>query len=114
VENLSLWGVNALSVAYDMHMYAGMEDPAAQAMLKRLGVIFEAARGVGMGTGLILGANQAYNNSAKELRAVGPGRGGFNKTDLCPHKPGARELLLKQFSEEFEVFANVGVDYITI
>ena len=114
IEDLSLWGVNALSVAYDMHSYAGMEDPAAQAMLKRLRALFGAAREVGMGTGLMLGANQAYSNSPKHLRAVGPGRGEFNKTDLCPRKPGAKELLLKQFSQEFEVFSDIGIDYITV
>jgi hypothetical protein len=62
----------------------------------------------------MLGANQAYNNSPPELRAVGPGRGEFNATDLCPRKPRAKALLLKQFSEEFESFADIGVDYITI
>jgi hypothetical protein len=114
IEDLSLWGVNALSVAYDMHSFAGLHDPAAQAMLNRLGAILGAAREVGMSTGLMLGANQAYNNSPAELRAVGPGRGEFNATDLCPRKPMAKELLLKQFSEEFEIFADIGVDYITI
>jgi hypothetical protein len=114
VEDLSLWGVNALSVAYDMHSFAGIEDPAAQAMLKRLHVILKTAKEVGMATGLMLGANQAYSTSPEELRAVGPGRGEFNATDLCPRKPGAKELLLKQFSQEFEAFADVGIDYVTI
>jgi hypothetical protein len=114
VEDLSLWGVNALTVWYDMHHFDGIEDPAAQVMLKRLRTILEAARGVGMSTGLMLVANEAYNNSPKELRAVGPGRGGFYNVELCPHKPGAKELLLKQFSQVFEAFSNVGVDYVTI
>jgi len=114
VEDLGLWGVNTLAVWYDMHHFNGIDDPAAQAMLKRLRAILTTARSVGMRTNLMLVANDAYNNSPKELRAIGPGRGAFMAVELCPHKPGAKELLLKQFSEEFDAFAGVGVDYITL
>lgn len=114
VEDLSLWGVNSLAVWYDMHHFNGIDDPAAQAMLKRLRAILETADSVGMATNLMLVANDAYNNSPKELRAVGPGRGAFMSVELCPHKPGAKELLLKQFSQEFEAFQGVGVDYVTL
>ena len=114
VEELSLWGVNSLAVWYDMHHFDGIDDPAAQAMLKRLRAILAAAHSVGMSTNLMLVANEAYNNSPKELRAVGPGRGAFFNVELCPHKPGAKDLLLKQFSQEFEALSGVGVDYVTI
>lgn len=114
VEDLSLWGINTLAVWYDMHHFNGIDDPAAQAMLHRLRAILAAARSVGMKTNLMLVANEAYNNSPRELRAVGPGRGAFMAVELCPHKPGAKELLLKQFAQEFDAFAGVGVDYITL
>ena len=114
VEDLSLWGVNSLAVWYDMHHFDGIDDPAAQAMLKRIKAILAAAHSVGMSTNLMLVANEAYNNSPKELRAVGPGRGAFFNVELCPHKPGAKDLLLKQFSQEFEALSGVGVDYVTI
>lgn len=114
VEDLSLWGVNSLAVWYDMHHFDGIDDPAAQAMLKRLRAILAAAHSVGMSTNLMLVANEAYNNSPKELRAVGPGRGAFFNVELCPHKPGAKDLLLRQFSQEFEALSGVGVDYVTI
>ena len=114
VADLSLWGVNSLAVWYDMHHFNGFGDPGAQAMLQRIKAILAAAHSVGMTTNLMLVANEAYNNSPKELRAVGPGRGAFFNVELCPHKPGAKELLLKQFSEEFESLLGVGVDYVTI
>jgi len=112
VEDLGLWGVNALTVWYDMHHFDGIDDPAAQTMLQRLRAILEAGHNVGMKTNLMLVANEAYNNSPKELRAVGPGRGAFMSVELCPHQPGGKELLLKQFSQEFDAFS--GVDYVTL
>ena len=114
VEDLSLWGVNTLGVWFDMHHFEGFEDPQAQQMLKRLRAFLRAAKSVGMRPSLVVVANEAYNNSPQELRAVGPGRGGFYNVELCPHKAGAKDLLLKQFSEVFRTFADVGVEYIVI
>jgi hypothetical protein len=114
IEDLSLWGVNALTVWYDMHDFDGIDDPAAQNMIGRLRAIFQAARSVGMDTGLMLVANEANNNSPMEMRAVGRGRGACTHVEFCPHKPGARDLLLKQFSQEFDSFSTVGVNYVII
>ena len=69
VEDLGLWGYNAIFVWFDMHHFEGMQDPAAQAMIKRLNAILETAKDVGLDTGLTLIANEAYANSPAALRA---------------------------------------------
>ena len=44
LEDLALWGYNTVIVWFDMHQYDGIDDPAAQAMLKRLNALLEIGR----------------------------------------------------------------------
>lgn len=114
IEDLALWGINSLTVWFDMHHFNGIEDPKAQALLARLRSFFETAGEVGMDTGLVLIANEGYANSPVEMRATGPGRGGFYGMEICPNASGARELILRQFEQEFAQFADVGVNHVWI
>lgn len=117
VEQLALWGTNALVVWFDMHHFNGFDDPAAVAMRSRLLDLLGAARKVGMKTGLTLLANEGYANSPAELRLVPPTQievRGMYGTELCPSKPGARELVLREFRRLFEAFRPVGLDYLSI
>ena len=50
VEDLALWGYNAVFVWFDMHHFEGIQDPAAQAMIKRLNAILKTAKDVGLDT----------------------------------------------------------------
>jgi len=109
VEQLALWGCNALSVWFDMHHYTGIADPAAQAMIERLHAVLQAANSVGMGSGLTALANEAYRNSPEALRAV-PSRWHYH-VELCPNKPGATELLLRWRREVLEAFGDLGIEY---
>jgi hypothetical protein len=122
VEDLALWGYNLVEVWFDMHQFNGIEDPAAQAMIDRLNLLLAAAKNLGLDTGLLVIANEAYNNSPKELRADWtPGHDGYFKAlmahyhrELCPHKPGARPLLLQWREETFRAFHKAAVNYVTI
>ncbi|MBT3374549.1 MAG: hypothetical protein HN742_37500 [Lentisphaerae bacterium] len=111
IEELALWGINTIAVYYHMFHYKGIDDPAACAFIDRLNAIFEAARAVGMKTLVLVTANDAYLNSPEPLRYVGDVPRNWG-TELCPSKPAARELLLKQFREAFERFPDV--DYLNI
>jgi len=113
VEELALWGINALVVWFDMHHYNGIDDPDAQEMLKRLHAILRAGKGAGMRVGIGVLANEAYGNSPKELRAIPPNRAHYN-VELCPHLPGAEELLLRWFAEEFNAFSDISLDHLWI
>jgi hypothetical protein len=114
VEDLSLWGINALQVWYDMHHFEGIDDPAAREMIERLRTILAAAKRLGMDAGLCLLANEAYANSPEDLRADGDAGRGHYGVELCPHKPGAKELMLRWFDQEFVAFSDVGIDNIWI
>ena len=120
VEDLALWGTNALAVWFDMHHYNGIDDPAAQAMIRRLKEILSAGRRAGMQVGLVGLANEAYANSPVELRADWTAGhdgyhhepGGHYHVELCPSKPGGVELTLRWFEEKLDAFADVRPDFI--
>ena len=63
-----------------------------------------------MGTGLLTLANEAYGNSPEDLRAV-PFKYHY-KVELCPHKPGALDLMLKWRQEVLDTFADLDLEYI--
>jgi len=112
VEELSLWGINALHVWYDMHHFVGIKDPAAQRMIERLHAVLRAGKKVGMDAGLCLLGNEAYANSPSDLRSdPNTGRAHY-RVELCPSKPKSKEIMLRWFEEEFEAFDDVGIDNI--
>jgi hypothetical protein len=120
MEDLALWGFNLVVFDFDMHHYSGIQDPAAQATLKRMNVIGRTARNVGLQIGLGMAVNDAYKNSPVALRADWTaGHDGYTRElrahfhmELCPNKPGAKELLLKWQGETFQAFKDLGVDYV--
>jgi hypothetical protein len=122
IEDLGLWGFNALIVWFDMHHFTSINDPAAQAMIRRLRSFLDAAKAVGMSRGLVFLANEAYANSPEHLRADWTAGhdgyhtepGGHYHVELCPSKPGARDLLLRWVEEKLEAFSDADLDYLWI
>ncbi|MBT9150709.1 MAG: hypothetical protein DDT40_00886 [candidate division WS2 bacterium] len=119
VEELALWGYNAVAVWFDMHHFTSINDPNAKEMIKHLRAILIAARNIGIGTCFLGIGNEAYTNSPIELRAdqTFPGtkhlRGGFG-IELCPNKSGAKELMLQWKEELFSAFSDIGLDYVVV
>jgi hypothetical protein len=109
VEELALWGCNALSVWFDMHHYTGIDDPEAQAMIARLHAILKAANGVGMGAALTSLANEAYATSPEELRAD-PFPHHYH-VELCPSMPEGLALILQWRAEMLDAFADLDIEY---
>lgn len=122
VEELALWGCNALSVWFDMHHFTGIDDPAAQAMIERLRVLLKAANAVGIGAALTTLANEAYATSPEELRADwtdghdGYFRppGGHYHVEVCPSKPGGLDVILEYREQMLEAFSDIDVRYFWI
>jgi hypothetical protein len=114
VEDLALWGCNALSVWFDMHHYKGIRDPEAQEMIRRLHAILKAANGVGMGAGLTTLANEAYAGSPEDLRSDPQTGRAHYRVELCPSKPEGRKLMLRWRQEMVEAFRDVRVEYFWI
>ncbi len=107
VEDLALWGTNELLVWYDMHHFNGFDDPKAVAFRDRLRAILLAAKRIGMEISLLVIGNEAYANSAVELRAAGRGRGGWYPCAVCPSKPDGMAYILKILDEEFDWAADL-------
>ena len=112
VEELALWGGNGLLVWFDMHHYAGIDDPAAQAMVSRLRAILQAASDVGMSVGLTLLANEAFNTSPPELRATMDGSD--YGVELCPSLPEGMAQVLTGRAEVLDAFADLDLDHVCI
>lgn len=104
VEDLALWGCNALWVWFDMHHYTGIGDPQAREMIARLRILLQTANATGMQGGLTSGSNEAYSSSPEALRSTCYGAYGV---ELCPSKPGAMELMLRWREEVFEAFSDI-------
>ncbi len=102
VEDLALWGLNTLSVWYDMHHFNGFDDPAAVAFRERLDVILGAARRIGMDVSFTTIANEGYGDSPAALRAdIGGMRGAKVPTEICTSKPEGQQYVLDNFERLF-------------
>ncbi len=117
VEDLSLWGFNLLALAYPHWQYSGPDDPAARKMSDHLKRIIRVAKQVGMRVTLGDALNGGFTSTPKELRSTPVadplGRHGNFGVNLCPSKPAARELLLKNWALMMDEFADPGLDCVT-
>jgi hypothetical protein len=115
VDGLALWGVNSVSVWYDMHHFKGFTDPEAVAFRGRLKRILQAARRCGIGVGFMVIGNEAYADSPKDLRADPRGkRGGFYDVAVCPNKPGGLDYTLRILGELFDWARDLQPEYVCI
>jgi len=120
IEDLVLWGFNLIVFGFDIHKYENIEDPAAQGLLERLNAIGKAAKRLGMDVGIGIAVNDAYAHSPEAMRADWTdGHDGYvhelaahYHLELCPNKPGAKDLLLKWREETFQALKDAGLDYI--
>jgi hypothetical protein len=120
VEDLALWGCNALSVWFDMHHYRGLDDPAAQAMIGRLRAILQAAAAVGMSPGLTTLANEGFASTPDGLKADWTAGhdgyfrapGGHYHCEICPRKPGGLELIRETRQQVFEAFRGIDLGFV--
>ncbi len=112
IEDLALWGCNALSVWFDYHHYTGIGQPEAQAMLTRLRSLLRHAGSVGMHAGLTSLANEAYADSPVALRADPETNRAHYRVELCPSIPAGRALILQWRPEMLAAFADLDVRYV--
>ena len=116
VEELGLWGFNALVVWYDMRYCGdGFDDPKAVEFRARLHAICEAAKNIGLDVSLVVIANEAYKNSPPALRADPGGMRGARYTwQVCPSKPAGMEYILNVLGQEFDWCADLRPRYVWI
>ena len=121
IEDLALWGYNGLAVWFDMHHYTGFDDPDAVQFLTRLKVFLGTAKSLGLQAGILVLANEAFHTSPEELRADWHADdNGYTvplshyHVEVCPSKPAGRAYILRNLEEEFQQFADIGLDFLTI
>lgn len=116
VEELALWGVNSLVLHFPQWQFNGYEDPAARKALDRLKQIMQTAQAAGMRVGLVEAANGAFKSAPSQLRNTpvpdALGRHGNFGVQLCPAKPPAHDLLLRDWERLLDEFGGVGLDYL--
>jgi hypothetical protein len=119
IEELALWGCNALQVWFDMHHYTGIDDPDAQTMIRRLTALMQTAQGVGMSLALVGIANESFSSSPQNLRADWTaGHDGYHHPpnahyhmEICPSRPGGLDLILQYRRQMLESFRGLNVEY---
>jgi len=112
IEELALWGCNALMVWFDMHQYCGLEDPRAEEMIERLHGILQAANDVGTGAGLLFLANEGFADSPEHLRVThAPLQ---YDVEICPSRPGGLDHILEKRRQVLARFADLDLDYVCI
>jgi hypothetical protein len=116
VEDLGLWGANAVIVHFPTWAYQGFDDPAARRNLEQLRRIFQAAKAIGLQVGLVLCPNQGFATAPQEIRAAGfpdgLGRRGNFGVNCCPSHPAGHEYLLHLYAQLFDEFKDIGLDYL--
>lgn len=107
IEELALWGCNALAFWFEMGMFNSFDDPEAQRWLAMYRRFYETARRMGMKTGLIMVVNDAYKNSPEKLR-ISPIVGCPNHY-LCPSKPGSVEQMIAWQQQVFKTLGTIDI-----
>jgi len=135
IEEFALWGCNAICLWFEMAMFESFDEPKdrdaavaknafnfhgsggyggnliadskAQDWIRIYRRIYATARRMGMKTGLLMAANDAYISSPKALR-ISPIIGCPNHY-LCPSKPGSVEHMIANQEQVFKALAPIDI-----
>tara|TARA_R110002049_G_scaffold77528_2_gene198239 strand:- start:2963 stop:4726 length:1764 start_codon:yes stop_codon:yes gene_type:complete len=128
IEELALWGCNGVSFWFEMAMFNSFQDTTGnqgesgdwynhyfkegkkylpQEWITKYQRFYNTARRMGMKTGLLMVANDAYMSSPKEMR-IEPiiGAPGWA---MCPSKPGSVEQMLDWQEEVFRALSPIDI-----
>lgn len=118
IEDLALWGLNAIMVHFPTHQFAGLDDPAAQVNLQQIRDLLNTAKRIGLRTTLGQCANQGAKDAPQELLAAAfPDdwkRRGTLGVNVCPSRPAGHDYLRKLYRRLFEELGDVGLDYLSL
>jgi len=116
VEDLALWGVNAILVAFPAIDLEGWDDPetgAAVAMVQKYARITKA-----LGLSFGIGANNTLFRALRStLRAVPlpdpTHRRGNSGNPICPSNPEGHAYILENIRQIYQLFTETGLDFVT-
>lgn len=113
VEDLALWGVNAIMVAFPMMNLRGWDDPQAEPALTMIRQYARACRALDIqfATGI---TNAMFSGSPESIRATPlpdpTHRRGNHGFPVCPSKPEGHGYLMENTRRLFEELKGVGLD----
>lgn len=115
VEDLALWGVNAVMVAFPFLNLSGWDDPEAGpavAMMRRFARI---VKGVGLQFGIGAG-NTFFSGAPQHLLAVPlpdpTGRRGNSGFPICPSREEGHAYILENTRRLYAQLADCGLDFL--
>lgn len=115
VEDLCLWGYNAIMLIVPVIDLYSFTDEKARRSIEKSRSIFKLCKRLGMKVGLFICPNQGLRGAPAELDAepnfdptVHRGNAGRN---ICIHKPGAMDYLRTVWQGMLEQFSDIGLDY---
>jgi hypothetical protein len=116
LEDLALWGLNAVVMHFPTWQFFGLDDPEARANIAQVRGLVAAARRVGIRAGLLQCANQGFKTAPAELLAAPyPDdwrvRGSLG-VNVCPSRPQGRAYLLDVYGRLLDEFADLGLDFL--
>jgi hypothetical protein len=118
VEDLGLWGANAVIVHFPAWNFSGFDDPAAQRNLEQLRGVLRAAKAIGLQAGLVQTPSAGFTTAPQAIRAVPVpddlGRRGHFGVNCCPSNPAGHEYLLTLYARLFDQFKDTGLDYLVL
>lgn len=113
LEDLALWGVNAIMVIFPMINLQGWEDPQAEPAMAMVRQYARAAHALGLefATGL---NNTMFIGAPKSIRATPlpdpTGRRGNSGHPICPSIPEGRAYLVENSRRLFAKLSDAGLD----
>jgi hypothetical protein len=115
VEDLALWGVNAIKICFPFINLENWEDPAAEEMLEMVRRYSRVSHKLGLKFGIGLN-NTLFKKIPEHLRATRlpdpTRRRGNSGNPVCPSDPEGHEYLMAQIQILFESLSDVGLDFI--
>jgi len=113
LEDLALWGVNALMVIFPMINLQDWNDPAAEPAMAMVRQYAKAAKGLGLqfATGI---NNTMFIGAPKSIRAAKlpdpTHRRGNSGHPICPSNPEGHAYLMDNAGRLYEKLSDVGLD----
>ena len=112
LEDMVLWGYNAIHCIVPVMNIAYIDDEIFNASVEKARRLYLLARKLGMKTSFGVNPNQGIKSTPHEMDAdqrIIPWKGGRN---LCPAKPGTVAHLRTIWRAKLEQFLDIGLDFI--
>lgn len=115
VEDLALWGANAIMAAFPFVDLSGWDDPQAEAAVAMVRRYARIVHGIGLQFGLGAG-NTFFSGAPSEIRAQPlpdpTGRRGNSGNPICPSNPAGLTYILQNTRQLFERLREDHLDFL--